>query len=109
MEAISHSFRDHFCNFLGIPCVHLKVLFCYLDTNGINVTIYDSCLFINMVVLTIDIYLDLFINGMNINLIIFSKKYDKHFQDFFGTLINFLNVDKIYLQSNFKNLILPFM
>lgn len=50
MEAISLSLKDHFWNFLGIPCVHLKVLFCYLDTNGIKVTIYDSCLFINMVV-----------------------------------------------------------
>jgi hypothetical protein len=86
MEAISLSLRDHFCKFLGILCVHLKVLFCYLDTNGINVTIYDSCLFINMVVLTIDKYLNLFINGTNINLIIFSKKYDTYFKDFFGIL-----------------------
>jgi NADH:ubiquinone oxidoreductase subunit K len=101
MEAISLSLRDHFCNFLGIPCVHLKVLFCHLDTNGINVTIYGSCLFINMVVLTIDKYLNLSINGTNINLITFSKKYDTYFKEIFGILIYFLNVDKIYLQSNF--------
>jgi len=100
MEATSLSLRDHFCNFLGIPCVHLKLLFCYLDTNGINVTIYDSCLFINMLVLTIDKNLKLFINGMNINLIIFSQKNDKYFKDFFRVLIYFLNVDKIYLQSH---------
>ncbi len=101
MEAISLSLRDHLCNFLGIPCVHLKVLFCHLDTNEINVTIYGSCLFINMVVLTIDKYLNLSINGTNINLITFSKKYDTYFKEIFGILINFLNVDKIYLQSNF--------
>jgi hypothetical protein len=107
MEAISLSLRDHFCKFLGILCVHLKVLFCYLDTNGINVTIYDSCLFINMVVLTIDKYLNLFINGTNINLIIFSKNMIHILKIFLGSF--FLNVDKIYLQTNFLNLILPFM
>jgi hypothetical protein len=55
-----------------------------------------------MLVLTIDKNLNLFINGMNINLIIYIFLNDKYFKDFFWVLIYFLNVDKIYLQSHKK-------